>query len=86
MMNNKLHEICQRIASLESERRNLAGDIADAKAAAKSDGYDAALISKTVRLMLLSDDKRQKALQQHDLFDTYLAAAGLIPDRDGDAP
>lgn len=30
--------------------------------------------------MLLAGAKRQAALDQHELFDSYLGAAGLLPD------
>lgn len=79
MMNAELHSICERIARLENERKERATDIAEIKKDAKDQGYDAALITKTVRIMLLGPKKRQEALQQHDLFDTYLSAAGLLP-------
>jgi len=72
--------VCERIARLESERKALAADIAEIKAEAKGSGLDTALIGRTVRIMLLAGAKRQAALDQHELFDTYLGAAGLLPD------
>jgi uncharacterized protein (UPF0335 family) len=79
MMNARLHEICERIARLERERKELAAEIAQIKKDAKDEGYDTALITKTVRVMNLSPKKRQEALEQHELFDSYLSAAGLLP-------
>lgn len=75
-----IRSICERIARLESERKALAADIAEIKTEAKGMGFDTALIGKTVRIMLLSGARRQAALDQLELFDTYLGAAGLLPD------
>lgn len=80
MINNTLNHICERVARLETEKRELASEISQIKKDAQSDGYDPALITRTVRMMLMNDAKRQEALTQHDLFDTYLAACNLIPD------
>jgi len=80
MMNAKLHDICTRIARLEADRKAIADEISEIKKAAKEDGYDTALIGKTVRLINMKPGKRQAALEQHELFDTYLAAAGLLPE------
>jgi len=70
--------ICERLVRMEDEKAEIAKDIAITKAAAKNDGFDPALIAKTVRLMRMEGEKRKRALEQHDLFDTYLHAAGLI--------
>lgn len=75
--NNQLHDICSRIATLEGERAEVATQISEIKAQAKSDGFDPALIAKTVRIMLMEGEKQKKALDQHDLFDSYLNAVGL---------
>lgn len=75
-----IRSICVRIARLESERKALAADITEIKTEARGQGFDTALIGRTVRIMLLAGAKRQAALDQHELFDTYLGAAGLLPD------
>lgn len=80
MMNADLRRRCEAIARLEQQRKELADEIKELKATAKSDGYDVPLITKTVSLMLKDADKQKKALDQHCLFDTYLAAVGLLPD------
>jgi uncharacterized protein (UPF0335 family) len=79
-MNARLHEICTRIARLEADRKASADEISEIKKTAKEEGYDTALIGKTVRLMNMKPGKRQAALEQHELFDTYLSAAGLLPE------
>ncbi len=78
MMNAELRSICERVAKLESERTEISTQVAEVKAAAKSNGFDVALITKTARLINLDEAKRKKALDQHSLFDTYLTAAGLV--------
>jgi uncharacterized protein (UPF0335 family) len=78
--NNKLNETCTRIAALETQRAEIAAEIKAIKSDAKSDGYDPALIAKTVKLMMMEADKRKKALDQLNLFDSYLNAVGLTPD------
>jgi len=79
MSNAELHSTCERIARLEQQRKELAAEISAIKKDAKDKGFDAALITKTVRVMLMGPKKRQETLEQHELFDTYLAAAGLLP-------
>jgi uncharacterized protein (UPF0335 family) len=78
MMNADLHDICTRIARIETERKELAAEVAAIKKQAKDDGYDAGLITKTVAIMLKSGKKQREALEQHELFDTYLNAVGLL--------
>lgn len=80
MINAELNDICERITRIETERKELATEIGDIKESAKSMGYDVSLIGKTVRMMLLTANKREAALMQLELFDTYLAAVGLLPD------
>jgi uncharacterized protein (UPF0335 family) len=78
MMNAALHDICTRIARLETERKELAAEVAAIKKDAKEQGYDAGLITKTVAIMLKSGKKQREALEQVELFDTYLNAVGLL--------
>lgn len=78
MINAELKQYCERLARLAEEKKTIAADEKEIKAEAESKGFDKALIAKTVSLMLKSDKARAKALEQHELFDTYLVAAGLI--------
>jgi uncharacterized protein (UPF0335 family) len=78
MMNAALHDICTRIARLETERKELAAEVAAIKKDAKEQGYDAGLITKTVAIMLKSGKKQREALEQIDMLDTYLNAVGLL--------
>jgi len=81
-MNQDLKAICERIVRLEEEKRALAEDIKDVKAEAKAKGYDITLLNATVKLMLMDAGKRDKALEQHELLDTYLCGVGLLPDHE----
>ena len=80
MNNNKLNETCSKIAALETQRAEFAAEIKAIKSDAKSEGYDPALIAKTVKLMMMEEAKRKKVLDQLNLFDSYLNAVGLTPD------
>lgn len=79
----ELKRICERIARLENEKAELADEIKLAKKSAKDDGFDAGLITKTVRLMRMEQEKRRKELDQMNLFDTYIHAVGLLDDTPG---
>lgn len=80
MITADLRQRCETIVRLEQQRKELAEQIKEHKAAAKDAGYDVPLITKTVSLMLKDTEKQKKALDQHSLFDSYLAAVGLLPD------
>lgn len=77
----QLRHICERLVRLEDDKKEIADEIKETKATAKSDGFDTALIAKTVKLMRLDAEKRKKALDQHDLFDTYIHAVGLLDEK-----
>lgn len=81
-----LRHICERLVALENDKAEIAEEIKETKAAAKSDGFDATLISKTVRLLRMEHEKRKKALDQHSLFDVYLHASGLLDETKEEEP
>lgn len=76
-----LRHICERLVALENDKAEISAEIKETKDAAKSDGFDAALITKTVRLLRMEEEKRKKALDQHSLFDVYLHANGLLDEK-----
>lgn len=80
-----LRHICDRLVALETDKAEIAEEIKTTLADAKSDGFDPALITKTVKLMLMEAEKRQKAFDQMDLLDTYIVRVGLRPDADEEA-
>ncbi|CAH1657646.1 conserved hypothetical protein [Hyphomicrobiales bacterium] len=77
-MNTDLKRYCERLANIERERADLAADAKEIKQEIKSAGFDVTLANKIVRLMLMEDSKRNKALEQIELFDAYLSATGLL--------
>lgn len=82
MMNSDLRARCEAIARIEIQRRELAEEVKAIKAKAKADGYDAALITKTVAVMIKPAARQKQVLEQHSLFDNYLNAVGLLRDDD----
>ena len=75
--NSEVREYAERIARLQQQVDEIASDIADVKTEAKGKGYDSALIAKVARLINLEADKRKKALDQHELFGSYIEQAGM---------
>jgi uncharacterized protein (UPF0335 family) len=80
----QLRHICERLVRLEDDKTSIANEIKETKATAKSDGFDTALITKTVRLMRLDAEKRKKELDQLDLLDSYVHAVGLLDEKSED--
>lgn len=81
-----LRHICSRIVTLEENKAEIDAEIKEAKAKARSDGFDPALITKTVKMLRMDEAKRKKAVEQLELFDVYLGAVGLLWDREEDPP
>ncbi|CAH1678130.1 MAG: DUF2312 domain-containing protein [Cryobacterium sp.] len=81
-MSRDLRRYCERLANIERERAELAADAKEIKQEIKSAGFDVTLANKIVRLMLMEDVKRKEALEQIELFDTYLSATGLLRSSD----
>lgn len=80
-MASDIRSRAERLARLLEEQAEIAAQISELKAEAKSDGYDPALLMKTARLLAMDAEKRRKQLDQHELFDTYLSAVGLVAER-----
>lgn len=76
--NAALQHICKRLCDLEERKSEIADEIKATKESAKADGFDAALVAKVVKLMRMDHAKRQQALVQMELFDTYLVGAGVV--------
>lgn len=81
-MSTDINSIVDRLARLLEMQAEIAADIKDIKAEAKSTGLDPVLLMKVARLKLADAAKRKAALDQHEMLDVYLAAAGLLPGGD----
>lgn len=71
---DQLRLFIERIERLEEEKRNLAEDIKDVYAEAKSNGYITKTMREIVKLRRLETHVRQEA---DALLDTYRNALGL---------
>lgn len=69
----QLTSVVERIERLEEEKRELADDIKEVYAEAKSNGFDTATIRKAIRIRAMDPAKRAEA---EAMLDTYLAALG----------
>ena len=75
--NNRLADIIDRIEALESDKAEIASDIKEVYAEAKSNGFDPKIIRKVVALRRMDRDKRA---EEQALIDTYMAALGQLAD------
>ncbi len=70
----KLRAFIERIENLEEEKANIANDIRDVFAEAKSDGFDVKAIRAVLKIRKLNDAERQ---EQEAVLATYLHALGM---------
>ncbi|CAE7205106.1 yjbG [Symbiodinium microadriaticum] len=68
----QLRALIERIENLEEEKTNLAADIREVYAEAKSHGYDPKIMRQVIKIRKMEDDDRA---EQEALLDTYLHAA-----------
>lgn len=73
---DQLRAVVERIERLEEEKAQLAADIRDIYAEAKSNGFDPKTLKAVVRLRRRSAAERAEA---EALLDTYLNALGMLP-------
>lgn len=71
----KLRQVVSKIERLEEEKKEVAGQIKDVYAEAKSMGYDTKALRAVVRLR---KQDRQEREEQQSILDTYLLALGEI--------
>lgn len=72
---DKLKQVVTKIEKLEEEKKEVAGQIKDVYAEAKSMGYDTKALRAVVRLR---KQDRQEREEQQTILDTYLLALGEI--------
>ena len=70
----KLRAFIERIENLEEEKANIANDIRDVFAEAKSDGFDVKAIRAVLKIRKMNDSERQEA---EAVLATYLHALGM---------
>lgn len=72
---DKLKQVITKIEKLEEEKAEVASQIKDVFAEAKSMGYDVKVLRKVVRFR---KQDRQEREEQEAILDTYLLALGEI--------
>ncbi len=72
---DKLKQVVAKIERLEEEKKEVAGQIKDVYAEAKSMGYDTKALRAVVRLRKQDRQEREEA---QSILDTYLLALGEI--------
>jgi uncharacterized protein (UPF0335 family) len=70
----KLKSFIERIERLEGEKAELAEDIREVYAEAKSEGFDTKIMRQVIRLRKLEVQERR---EQEELLDTYRKALGM---------
>jgi uncharacterized protein (UPF0335 family) len=70
---DRLRSLVERIESIESERAELASDVKDLLAEAKSSGFDVTAIRAVLRLRRQDKDERSA---REELVQSYLEALG----------
>lgn len=71
---DRLRSFVERIERLEEEKRELAGDIKEVYAEAKSSGYDTKILRKVISLRRLEDQERR---EMDELLAVYMHALGM---------
>lgn len=71
----QLRSIVERIERLEEEKKQIASDVKDVYAEAKSNGFDVKALRKVIRLRTQDKEKRD---QEAAVLDSYLIALGMI--------
>jgi uncharacterized protein (UPF0335 family) len=72
---DRLKSLIERVERLEEEKSELASDITDVYAEAKSAGFDVKVMRQIVRLRKIDGNERA---EQEELLDLYKAALGMV--------
>jgi uncharacterized protein (UPF0335 family) len=73
---NQLRAFIERIERMEESKKEIADDIKEVYAEAKSSGYDTNILRKVVAIRKLEPAARA---EQEAVLDTYLASLGMLP-------
>lgn len=74
---DQLRQYIERIERLEQEKQDVADNIKDAFAEAKSNGFDVKIMRQIIRLRKLEASDRD---EQEAVLDLYKHALGMLPD------
>jgi uncharacterized protein (UPF0335 family) len=74
---DKLRSYVERIERLEEEKTALSADVKEVYAELKSDGFDAKIVRKVIRLRKMD---RAEFQEQEALIDIYMSALGMLAD------
>jgi uncharacterized protein (UPF0335 family) len=78
---NQLRAFIERIERMEESKKEIADDIKEVYAEAKSSGYDTNILRKVVAIRKLEPAARA---EQEAVLDTYLASLGMLPQDGGE--
>lgn len=74
---DQLRSFIERIERLEEEKANIAADVREVFAEAKSQGFDTKIMRQVIKLRKMEDHDRR---EQEELVDLYLQALGMRAD------
>ncbi|MEJ0092801.1 MAG: DUF2312 domain-containing protein [Methylocella sp.] len=73
-----LRSLVDRIVRLEEEKKEIAADIKEVKAQAKSEGFDVKVITQMVREALMDESARATQREFEELCEVYRASLGML--------
>lgn len=76
IVNNQLKSFIERIENIEEDRRDLAGDLKEVYAEAKSNGFNTKVIRKIIALRRRDHAERK---EEEAIMDLYMNALGMTP-------
>jgi uncharacterized protein (UPF0335 family) len=74
---DQLRTVIERVERLEEEKKNIAEDIKQVYAEAKSGGFDVKTIREVVRMRKIESSELE---EREFLLDTYRRALGMLPE------
>lgn len=74
---NQLRQYIERIERLEEEKANIANDIREVFAEARSNGFDPKIMRQVIKIRKMNHDERA---EQEEVLGVYLHALGMAVD------
>ena len=71
-----LKQFIERVERLEEDKANLANDIREVFAEAKSNGFDTKIMRQVLKIRKMDHDERS---EQEEILTLYLHALGMVP-------